>query len=205
MNKNQQSQNRYRELKDGAYYHIVNRGVAKSKTFLDEEDYDLFIRLLKRGCEHYDVKLIAYSLMPNHIHLLVLTVNGDRVSDCMQWVTGNYARIFNLRHDRKGHLWQGRFRSKEVVEGRQLGNTWRYVEQNPVRARLVDSPEQWEWTSAHMRNNATKGSFLTEPQWWGSEKMKRWWSNERLSTKEVHQIREALQNSTLLETLVDSC
>ena len=169
----QKPPSRRRILKDNKYYHITNRGVGKMKTFKDEEDYDIFMRLVKKGCERYGVRLIAYSLMPNHIHLLVWPIKGKSISGFMQWVTGNYARLFNVRYVRNGHLWQGRFKSKEVHEGRQLGNTWRYVEQNPVRARLVVTPEKWEWTSAYLRANNIKESFLTEPPWWGSERMKK--------------------------------
>ncbi|MBC8202633.1 MAG: transposase [Planctomycetes bacterium] len=201
----QELRSRRRELKDDKYYHIVNRGVVKRKTFRDEEDYDIFLRLLKIGCKQFKVRLIAFSLMPNHFHLLVWSIRGEDISACMQWVTGNYARLFNVRYGLDGHVWEGRFKSKEVQEGRQLGNTWRYVEQNPVRARLVDSPEKWEWTSAYVRAHNAEESFLTEPPWWGSEIMKKWWSTQRLIPEELEKIRRSLQKNTLLDSLLESC
>ncbi len=193
---------RKRELKDDHFYHIVNRGVEKRKTFMDDEDYETFMALLEVGCERYGVRLIAVSLMPNHFHLLVWTTLGGSVSRCMQWVTGKYARLFNKRHGRSGHLWQGRFFSREVHEGRQLGTAWMYVEQNPVRSNLVDSPDKWKWSSAYLRGNKIKKDFLVEPPWWGSEVMKEWWTEGMLSSSKLTQLRLELQRPSFLDNSI---
>ncbi len=186
-----------RIIENNGYYHVTNRGVARRPTFLDEEDYLSFLGLLDRGCNKYGVRIVALALMPNHFHLLVWAILGEDVSSCMQWVTGIYAQYFNKRYERCGHLWQDRFFAKPIAEGRHLGTCWRYVEQNPVRAKLIGSPDQWEWSSAFMRSSNTKPNYLVEPPWWGSEIMKEWWSKEMLDPKTLDKIRRSVQKSEL--------
>ena len=152
-----------RIFEDHHYYHLVNRGVDKRRTFDDRDDYAEFVHLLEQGCARYKMNVIAYSLMPNHYHILVQIMPGDNVSACLQWVTGEYAKYYNRRNGRTGHLWQGRFFSREIQEGRELGSVWRYVEQNAYRAKLVAKSEHWKWGSAYIRANKLSTPRITEP------------------------------------------
>ncbi len=186
-----------RNLKNNHYYHLVNRGVAKQPTYLDEYDFSEFIRLLLKGCEKHPMDIVAFSLMPNHYHLLIQAVEGESVSKSMHWAMGMYARYFNKRYDRVGHLWQNRFFSREIMDGRQLGATWMYVEQNPVRAELVEKPEDWKWSSAYLRSMGNSVHGLVEPYWWGTPKAKDWWSNESLDEKTLNKVRRSLQRKIL--------
>ncbi|MBC8200909.1 MAG: transposase [Planctomycetes bacterium] len=186
-----------RIFEDNHYYHLVNRGVDKRRTFDDTEDYTEFINLLEKGCVRYKMNVIAFSLMPNHYHILVQIKPGDNVSACIQWVTGEYAKYYNRKNGRTGHLWQGRFFSKEVPEGRELGSTWRYVEQNAYRANLVAKSEHWKWGSAYIRANNVSKPRVIEPSWWGRVELKRWWSNEPLNQETVVKIRRRVQRKKL--------
>jgi REP element-mobilizing transposase RayT len=177
--------------------------VDRKPTFLDKEDYRSFLNLLTKSCDMYGVRIIAVTLMPNHFHILSKSVLGKNVSLGMKWLTGVYAQSFNKKHERTGHLWQDRFYSKEVREGRHLGTVWRYVEQNPVRACLVDNPNQWEWSSAHMRNSKHRLPCLIEPEWWGTKLMKQWWSTELLEPEMLDAVRRSLQRSELGDAGID--
>ena len=192
-----------REIKDDKYYHLVNRGVDRKLTFCDSEDYRSFLQLIEIGCSKYGIRVIALSLMPNHFHILIWTIFGGTVSPWIKWVTGVYAQAFNKRHERTGHLWQDRYFAREVQEGRHLGTTWRYVEQNPVRACLVESPRDWQWSSAYYRSSGTKPNYLVEPPWWGSEIMNEWWSEEQLDSATLDKARRSLRQTGLLEGAAD--
>ena len=186
-----------RNLKNNHYYHLVNRGVAKQATYLDEQDYAEFLRLLRKGCEKYPMDIIAFALMPNHYHILIQVLEGEDVWKCMHWSMGMYARYFNGRHDRVGHLWQNRYFSKEIRDGRHLGNTWMYVEQNPLRAGLVEKQEDWKWSSAYLRATVNFMNNLVEPHWWGTPAAQGWWSNEELDSETLDKVRRSLQRKNL--------
>ena len=178
-----------REFKDDTFYHIVNRGVEKRDTFLDEKDYGLFMGLILKGFEKHKVYLAAHALMPNHFHLLACAPLGKEISPFMQWISGVYAQVFNKRHERTGHLWQDRFYAKQVKHGHPLGITHRYVEQNPVRANLSRSPYDWKWSSAHLRASGIQPDYLYSPRGWHRSFMKKYVNDIPLSEDELNQVR----------------
>ncbi len=132
--------------------------------------------------------------MPNHFHLLVQAEKGKNISKCLQWLCSIFARTYNNRYGEYGSVWQSRFYSKEIKDGMHLGTAWRYVEQNPVRAKLVKSPEQCRWSSAYLRSKEYKPNFLIEPKWWGSDLMKEWWSTELLDQKLLDKVRRSIRS-----------
>lgn len=182
-----------RNIKRNHYYHLVNRGVARQPTYLDQYDYGEYIRLLTKACQKHPLDIIAFVLMPNHYHILIQALDSEDVSKCMHWANGMYARYFNERYDRTGHLWQNRFYSKEIRDGRQLGNTWMYVDQNPVRAEMVTAPADWKWSSAYLRKHGNFMRCLVEPHWWGTPPMHDWWSEELLDTETLEKVRKSLK------------
>lgn len=185
---------RYRKriIRNNKYYHITNRGVARRPTFLDNDDYITFMNLVRKGCGKYDVKIVAMCVMPNHFHFLVWAIHANKVSRCLQWITSIYAKYFNRRYDRNGHLWQDRFYAKEIYDGLHLGVCWRYVEQNPVRARLVGNALDWKWSSSYMRASGIETLFLVLPHWWGTETMDEWWSDKLLKEDMLQKIRRSI-------------
>jgi putative transposase len=180
-----------RHFQAGGFYHIVNRGNNKQTTFYDDGDYQQFLRLLSKGCDKYSVDIISMCLMPNHFHILTTPSEISSIESCIGYSTGIYAKYLNQKYDRVGHLWQRRYWSGHVEKGRGTGNVWRYIEQNPVRANMVSSPEKWKWSSATFRSTGFKPHYLIEPNWWGSAVMQEWWSNDKLTQDQLVEIRNS--------------
>ena len=128
-------------------HHVTQRGVRKLDTFFSDDDYALYLELLTKNCQDTGVAIWAYCLMPNHLHLILVPTSDDGLAAALGRANQNYTRRINRRYDWSGHLWQGRFHSFAMDE-RHLMIAARYVELNPVRARLVRRPEDWRWSSA---------------------------------------------------------
>jgi len=118
------------------FHHIVNRGVARSRVYRSDEDKRKFLEILCKACRNYKVNVHDYCLMDNHYHLLVETT-AQNLSLFMRQVNANYAIYFNKRYKRTGHLWQGRYRSWYVVNEAYLYMLFRYIEHNPIQAKLT--------------------------------------------------------------------
>jgi REP-associated tyrosine transposase len=130
----------------GAVYHVISRGNDRQTVFGDLSDRELFFEVLAHAVERYGWLCHTYCLMGNHYHLLLETPKPT-LSIGMRQVNGLYARRFNLRHGRCGHLFQARFSSILVQKESHLLEASRYIVLNPVRARLCAHPEQSPWSS----------------------------------------------------------
>jgi REP element-mobilizing transposase RayT len=130
----------------GAVWHVTSRGNAKEKVFEDDEDREAFLEVLSRVVTMFRWKLHAYVLMGNHYHLLVETPEPN-LSRGMRQLNGIYTQRFNRRHERVGHLFQGRFKGILVEKDRHLLELARYVVLNPVRAGIARAPRDWPWSS----------------------------------------------------------
>jgi putative transposase len=146
---------------EGAVYHITSRGNARENIFLDEGDRARFLEVLVDVVDRYDWICHAYCLMTNHYHLLIETPDAG-LSQGMQLLNGVYTQWFNRRHDRVGHLLQGRFKAILVEKESQLLELARYVVLNPVRAKMVRSVRDWPWSSYRATAGQTEvPEFLT--------------------------------------------
>ena len=125
-------------------WHFTCRGVDDRLVVADDDDRRLWVGLMKKATAQADLRLRAWCLMSNHYHLLVGIGLGD-TSAALQRLNGVYAREFNRRHERRGHLWEGRFRAWAVEGDEHYENTVRYVLENPVRAGLVGRWQHWPW------------------------------------------------------------
>jgi putative transposase len=134
------------QLPDG-FFHVTARGVNKVDVFIDDDDRLWFLRLFSQAIRRYRWGLDTFCLMTNHFHLLLYSTS-DRLSQGMQWLNGVYAQEFNERHDRTGHLFGERFRSRVIVSEEHLAEARRYILLNPVRAGLCDRPEEWPWSGS---------------------------------------------------------
>src|SRR5215510_12113960 len=134
----------------GLPHHITHRGNRREEIFREADDYQTYLRLLRKAIERHSVLLWSYSLMPNHVHLVAVPERQESLGKAMRWAHGNYAGYFNARYGTVGHLWEGRFRSS-VMDEHHLFNGIRYVERNPVRAGLVQRAEDYSWSSAAAR------------------------------------------------------
>jgi len=131
-------------LGDGVF-HVTARGTGPSRIFLDDDDYDAFLRLLERVRRRQRWTLHAYCLLGTHYHL-VLEARQPSLSRGMQVLNGEYARRFNERHDRSGILFGGRFRSDPIRDEEHFANACLYVLANPVAAGLCRDVGEWPWS-----------------------------------------------------------
>src|SRR4051794_7593252 len=130
----------------GGIYHLVSRGVRKLPIYTDDKSRRLFLGLLGETIERYEWELHAWCQMTNHFHLLVTTVEPT-VSEGMQYLNGCYGQWYDWRHGYEGHVFERRFWSTMVESDWQLYEVARYILLNPVRARLVATAADWEWSS----------------------------------------------------------
>ena len=127
-------------------HHITQRGNRRMQTFFCDDDYREYISLMSDTCRRYEVDVWAYCLMPNHVHSIALPAQPDSFRHAMGEAHRRYTRRINFREKWRGHLWQERFASYLMDENHLLAAA-RYIELNPVRARLVKEPWLYKWSS----------------------------------------------------------
>ncbi len=128
-------------------HHVIQRGVRGMPVFLGTRDYRTYRALLGEWCAKAGTDVVAYCLMPNHVHLILVPKTADGLRAALGETHRRYARYVNQREGWLGHLWQERFHSF-VMDHDQLVDCARYVERNPLRARLVRRARNWRWSSA---------------------------------------------------------
>jgi putative transposase len=136
-----------RAVAAGVPHHVTQRGNRRQPTFFGDADYQFYRDLLASGCRRYGVSVWAYCLMPNHVHLVLVPADTEGLRLALGEAHQRYTRAVNQREGWVGHLWQGRFASC-ALDTAHLIAAVRYVELNPVRARLVARAEDWRWSSA---------------------------------------------------------
>jgi putative transposase len=136
----------------GHPHHVTQRGNGRARTFFSDGDYALYRDLLAENCRAAEVKVWAWCLMPNHVHLILVPSDPDGLRRALARVHRSYAGVIQARRKRTGHFWQGRFGAVAMDE-EYLAAALRYVSLNPVRARLVERAHDWRWSSvsAHLR------------------------------------------------------
>lgn len=140
---------RHRNEQAGNTYHVMARGVDRRRIFVDDDDYLTYTGLLAYVVTRQGWRLLCHCLMPNHVHLLIETPDTNLASG-MQLLHGQYARAFNERHARSGHLFEARYKSPVITSEAGLVRTAGYVVANPVAAVLCKEPEDWPWGSHAM-------------------------------------------------------
>ena len=144
--------------------HVVQRGHNRQRCFFDEGDYRAYLCALHEAADHYSVALHAYALMTNHVHLLVTPRVAHAVSRMLQCVGRRYVRRVNKAQDRRGTLWEGRFRACLVADDRHLLAACRYIDLNPVRAGMVAHPGDYAWSSYRaLAGHADRGWLVPHP------------------------------------------
>jgi putative transposase len=150
-----------RGLGDNIVYHVINRGNGRQGGFHKEKDYEAFMKLITEAKERHSVKLYGYCLMPNHFHMVVRPDRGEELSRWMQWLMTSHVRRYHRHYESSGHVWQGRYKSFMIQEDSHLLMVLRYIEGNPVRAKIVESAMEWRWSS-HNELSGTKERALTD-------------------------------------------
>jgi len=139
----------------GYPHHITQRGNYRQTVFKSDEDFNRYFQLLQKYSDKYSLKIWAYCLMSNHVHYVAVPMNDNSLAKTFNALHMMYSRYFNQKSGGNGHLWQGRFFSC-VLDELHVYAAVRYVENNPVRANMVDKPEDYKWSSAgaHVYKNA---------------------------------------------------
>ncbi len=156
---------------EGFPHHVTQRGVRRQRTFFADRDYEAYLDIAVSQLQRYEIRILAYCLMPNHVHFVVVPLTGSALSRFFCEVHKRYARRTNSLNDWKGHLWQQRFYSV-VMDERHSAAAMRYVELNPVRAQLARRAIDWPWSSARanvgLANDELVATALTReiiPDW----------------------------------------
>jgi putative transposase len=141
-----------RPFEPGVSLHVIRRGINGAEVFLDDTDRRTFLRLIACASTDNDVAVHGFVLMDTHYHFLVTPAHKQALSGAMKALGEDYVRYFNRRHKRIGTLWSGRYRAIPITDERYWFTCLRYIEQNPLRARMVSSPDAYRWSScrAHM-------------------------------------------------------
>jgi putative transposase len=176
-------------------YHVINRSNGRVRIFHSDADYLDFEYLLNEIRETYDMRILAYAIMPNHWHLLLYPRNDGDLSRSLQWLGTTHARRHHTRAETigGGHLYQGRYKSFLVQEDAHFLTVLKYIERNPSRAKLSKRPEDWRWGSAFRRINGTpKQRALLAETPVDLPKNYRFWINTPEPSEELKTIRNSV-------------
>jgi putative transposase len=149
----------------GLPHHVTQRGNHRAQVFFSDADHQTYLALLREYTILHKVAVLAYCLMPNHVHLVLVPAAAESLPRSLRHVHVRYAQRLNRQRNWKGHLWQGRYFAS-VLDERHNWAAIRYVEYNPVRARMVPTAEIYPWSSASAHCGLRKDALLTnEPCW----------------------------------------
>jgi putative transposase len=127
--------------------HIIQLGRDLQQVFFEEQDYQYYHDCLDAAAYNYELKIHAYVLLPDHVHILATPTRSDSVARTLQSIGRNYVQYFNECYDGIGTLWEGRYRATVLDEKQYLLTCSRYIESNPVRAGLARNPRDYPWSS----------------------------------------------------------
>lgn len=180
----------------GALYHVTSRGNERKAIYLEDSDFEIFLNLLNTVCSRYNWVIHAYCLMDNHYHLLVETPDAN-LSKGMRQLNGVFTQSINRKHSRVGHLFQGRYKAILVDKDAYLLELCRYIVLNPVRAKMVDTPDEWLWSSWHCMVGKQ-----ASPNWLATDALLNYFDKERsvAIAEYIHFVEEGM-NKTIWEDL----
>ena len=142
-------------------HHIIQRGNRRQKVFFNEDDYSQYLKLLDSYSQRFKVDILAYCLMPNHIHLIATPLKDGSLAQAIGETHRNYTRFINFREKWRGYLWQGRF-SSYVLDERYLLAATRYILLNPVTAMIAKKPWDYKWSSTRHHMMIANGSLVKD-------------------------------------------
>lgn len=183
----------------GYVYHVLNRANGRARMFDTEEAYTEFEQLLCDANEQFHMRILSYVLMPNHWHLLLYPRQDQDMPDFMRWLTTTHATKFRNKTQTvgEGHLYQSRYKSFLVDTDTYFLTVLKYIERNPVRAKLVMLPEEWRWGSAYRRICGTKKArALLAASPTPLPHRYREWVNEAEKSEELDEIRKSVQTGS---------
>ncbi len=149
-------------------YHVLQRGNNKNPIFFSSRDYLFFLEVLQEAKLKHPCVIYGYCLMTNHFHLLIEPKEKENISLLVKLIGSKYVRYVNKAYKRTGTLWEGRFKCCMIERESYFLSCLRYIEMNPVRAGLVNSPELYQWSSYRARAFGEENSFLTLDSWYNN-------------------------------------
>ena len=179
----------------GYPHHIVQRGNNRERVFSDRGDYEKYLSFVSKYSEEKEAAVLAYCLMPNHIHLLVRPSEEEALPKMMQGITLCYSRYFNGKNGRTGRLWECRYYSTVIDGDSYLWNVGKYIENNPLRAGIVRRPEDYPYSSAKAHLLGRKDPLLKEPLF-GESQLKEY--RRFIRSEEDKMILEEIRKQTRL-------
>ena len=190
------------------FHHVYNRGVEKRKIFMDDKDKDKFLELMCEVSKLYRFKIHSFCLMDNHYHIL-LENSRENLSLGMRGLNSSYAKYFNKRHNRVGHLWQDRYKSWYVLDENYLFILFKYIESNPVKTKMVKKIGAYKYSLSYqilnnLLNDCTKNSFVLT---WYDIKEFSYLIDQKLTKKEkenidkIHNAKIVIKDNKPMENL----
>ena len=139
-------------------YHVINRSNGRVPIFYTDKDYKHFESLLQEAKDLTDMRILSYCIMPNHWHLVLYPRTDTNLTEFMGWLTSTHVRQYRTRTNTigYGHLYQDRYKSFPAEANEYCQTLIRYVEQNPLRAKLVTKAEEWQWSSLWRREKGNE-------------------------------------------------
>jgi putative transposase len=186
---------RLRRSLQGAVFHVMNRAVRRTVLFTAESDYRAFVAVVRESLARFKIRVIAYCVMPNHWHFVVMCDRIEDISNWMHWLSSTHANRWNGAHGTRGRgaVYQGRFKAVPIQKNRSLIRVCRYVERNPLRSGLVTAVERWTWSSIAGECNNCDQIPVHE---WPFPKPSKWLEivNRAETDAELASLRSALQH-----------
>jgi len=183
-----------RPIPAGICAHVVTRGNARATVFHTDADYAMFLALMESATERVPIDILAWCLMPNHLHLVMRPKETGDLARWMHWLLTSHVQRHRIRYKTTGRIWQGRYKAFPIQEDRHLLAVLRYVERNPVNASLVPHAGEWSWSSARARHRSAAHPLLTASPvqlptpWLG-------WVDLPLTNTELAHIRRCVKRS----------
>jgi putative transposase len=172
-------------------YHVLNRGNGRMKIFRKPGDYQAFLELMIEAKKRAAVEIFDFCLMPNHWHLVLRPRNDDDLARYFSWLTNTHVKRYRGHYRRtSGHLYQGRYKSFAVQEDAYLLTLLRYVQANPLRAKLVKRAQDWRWSSLGCEGKWAK-AILDD---WPMDRPRNWTAlvNEPVAAEERERLKLSL-------------
>ncbi|PIW68109.1 MAG: transposase [Candidatus Omnitrophica bacterium CG12_big_fil_rev_8_21_14_0_65_42_8] len=176
-------------------HHITQRGNYQQRVFLDDRDRTQYLSWIQEYSVKYSLSLLVHCLMDNHIHFIAIPHKEDSLARAFNTAHMRYSQYFNKKMKTKGHLWQGRFYSC-VLDEPHLITAARYIERNPVRAKIVNKPWQWKWSSAQTHINEGQAAVKPDNLFESIDMARGSWK-EYIDSKEDEKTVKAIRAHTL--------
>ena len=147
-------------LYNGCYAHVISQSIRNIKIFKDQEDFVNFYNFLKLAKRRSGFKLYHYCLMHTHFHLAVMVPNFVKFAKAIQFIKSQYSRKYHVRYRTNGPIWRERYRSLLIEDENYLRDCGRYIEDNPLKAGLVERAEDWEFSSGRYYENNVEDDLV---------------------------------------------